>query len=165
MEETKGGKGDGKRLTKTWVWDCMAPYWVFDTVVKAELVILPFLSSTLCLNVVSLIPFKCFWAMGSEVATLSTDAKSSSFDAVSRRAVCAGWERLFYFWSISVPFVGVITNPYNSKLTRPMLAGSSVPMPDELMELYNLYQQELHTRRAKDRIVEMKHIRKYCTQD
>ena len=53
----------------------------------------------------------------------------------------------------------------NSKLTRPMLAGSSVPMPDELMELYNLYQQELHTRRAKDRIVEMKHIRKYCTQD
>ena len=45
-----------------------------------------------------------------------------------------------------------------------MLAGSSVPMPDELMELYNLYQQELHTRRAKDRIVEMKHIRKYCAQ-
>ena len=80
MEETKGGKGDGKRLTKTWVWDCMAPYWVFDTVVKAELVILSFLSSTLRFNVVSLIPFKCFWAMGSEVATLSTDAKSSSFD-------------------------------------------------------------------------------------
>ena len=105
-----------------------------------------------------------FW-VGSEVATLSTDAKSSSFDAVSRRAVCGGWERLFSFWSISVPFVGVITNRYNSKLTRPMLAGSSVPMPDELMELYNLYQQELHTRRAKDKIVEMKHIRKYCTQD
>ena len=104
-----------------------------------------------------------FW-VGSEVATLSTDAKSSSFDAVSRRAVCGGWERLFSFWSISVPFVGVITNRYNSKLTRPMLAGSSVPMPDELMELYNLYQQELHTRRAKDRIVEMKHIRKYCAQ-
>ena len=74
------------------------------------------------------------------------------------------WMRLFSFWSISVPFVGVITNRYNSKLTRPMLAGSSVPMPDELMELYNLYQQELHTRRAKDRIVEMKHIRKYCAQ-
>ena len=59
----------------------------------------------------------------------------------------------------------MITNRYNSKLTRPMLAGSSVPMPDELMELYNLYQQELHTRRVKDRIVEMKHIRKYWTKD
>ena len=27
-------------------------------------------------------------------------------------------------------------------------AGSSVPMPEELMELYNLYQQELHTRQV-----------------
>ena len=27
-------------------------------------------------------------------------------------------------------------------------SGSAVPMPDELMELYNLYQQELHTRWA-----------------
>ena len=31
-----------------------------------------------------------------------------------------------------------------------MFSGSAVPMPDELMELYNLYQQELHTRQAKD---------------
>ena len=27
-------------------------------------------------------------------------------------------------------------------------AGGSVPMPEELMELYNLYQQELHTRQV-----------------
>ena len=49
-------------------------------------------------------------------------------------------EKLFFFEHLQVAF-GAVTY---------LITGAAIPMPPELMELYNLYKQELETRNKKE---------------